>query len=156
MKDKTIEAFLRRDDIQEYLKQEDLDRVFDEWCKEYLTKYLRQFFESDVNINPLDYMTEVPPGYFFNEDMTKIIIPEGVQVLHQNCACLNKKLEEVYLPSTITRIFDNSFDGCTNLSKIYYNGTSDDFYDKLSVDDFCDDSEVTIYCSNGSFPWLST
>lgn len=156
MIDKTIEAFLRREDIQEYLAQEDLDRVFDEWCKEYLTKYLRQFFESDVNINPLDYMTEVLPGYFFNEDMTKIIIPEGIQVLHQNCACFNKKLEEVHLPSTVTRIFDNSFDSCPNLSKIYYNGTSDDFYDKVLVDDFCDDSDVTIYCTNGSFPWLST
>ena len=72
MIDNHTKDFLQREDIQEYLQQENLDTVFDEWSKEYLTKYLRQFFESYVNINPLDYMTEVPPGYFFNEDFTKL------------------------------------------------------------------------------------
>ena len=133
MIDNHTKDFLQREDIQEYLQQENLDAVFDEWSKEYLTKYLRKFFESDVNINPLDYMTQVPPGYFFNEDFTKIFIPEGVEVLHRNCCSILRALEEVHLPSTITRIFDGSFDDCTNLSKIYYNGTSDDFYGELPV-----------------------
>ena len=155
MKDKNIDAFLRNEDIQKYLAEEDLDGVFDEWSKEHLVKYLRQFFESDVKINPLDYMTEVPPGYFFNEEATKIVIPEGVRVLHQCCFYSLKTLEEVHLPSTVNRIFENSFGNCPKLSKIYYNGTSDDFYDKVVIDDFTD-NDVTIYCTNGSFPWTTT
>lgn len=156
MIDYYIKDFLQREDIQNYLKKENLDRVFDEWCAQYLTKSLKQFFELHANINPLDYMTEVPSGYFFNENITKIVIPEGVKLLHQNCGSLLKSLEEVHLPSTITVIHEYPFYSCPNLSKIYYNGTSNDFYTKVSVEDFCDDSDVRIHCTNGSFPWTTT
>ncbi|MCM1299722.1 MAG: leucine-rich repeat protein [Firmicutes bacterium] len=70
-----------------------------------------------------------------NPALTEMTFPEGVRELGDNdgiegvCySCAN--LTSVSLPSTLTELNPNSFDSCTSLTQVAYNGTKDQ-WDRL-------------------------
>lgn len=50
--------------------------------------------------------------------ITKVIIPEGVEVINESAFAYLTALEEVVLPSTLKKIQARAFEGCTKLTKI--------------------------------------
>jgi len=67
----------------------------------------------------------------YDTNSKKIIIPEGVTYIPEDCFRDFKNLEEVILPSTITHIGMGAFSGCSSLKKI-------NLPEGLKrVDDFC-------------------
>ena len=57
-----------------------------------------------------------------DDTITKVVIPEGVETIYAYAFAKLTALEEVVLPSTLTHIDQNAFDGCTNLKKITFSG----------------------------------
>lgn len=54
-------------------------------------------------------------------DTYKLTIMEGVERITESTFYLNKKLEEVHLPSTLTYIGNGAFNWCDNLKSVYVN-----------------------------------
>ena len=64
-----------------------------------------------INVNNGNQSFSSKDGIVFNKDKTKLICcPEG-------------KSDEYVIPNTVTSIADNAFNGCNNISNIYYYGT---------------------------------
>ncbi|MBQ8658108.1 MAG: leucine-rich repeat protein [Clostridia bacterium] len=56
--------------------------------------------------------------YIGDDTITKVIIPEGVEIIESYAFAALTKLEEVKLPTTLKRIGVGAFYGCTNLKTI--------------------------------------
>lgn len=83
--------------------------------------------------------------------ITKVVIPEGVEVIGAYAFAGLTALEEVVLPSTLTKIQYGAFYGCTALEKVSFSGAnnlqfinSDAFYGCTSLTDFDFDSIIAI------------
>lgn len=110
-----------------------------------------------ANIDPLMYMTEVPPCYLYNVKELKdktIEIPEGITTIgiyaFMNCDakaiilpdsvsmistrafenCTN--IREIHLPNNITFIGQEAFANCANLQKVYSDKTIEHWDDELT------------------------
>ena len=60
-----------------------------------------------------------------NQNLTKIIMNEGVTVIRTSAFASSKKLTSVVLPSSITTIEDSIFYKCKNLTTVYYRGSEE-------------------------------
>ena len=58
------------------------------------------------------------PMYIGNQDIKKVVIPEGVEKINPYAFANCKNLEEVVLPSTLTAIEYGAFYGCESLKRI--------------------------------------
>ena len=132
-----------------------------------------------AGINPLEYMTLVPPEYLFKStislaptvhipshvtellskafeetDITFMKVPEGVTSIGARCFAWCQGLETIELPVTLRHLYRGIFIGCFSLKTIKYSGTKDDWHniDKDSVwysHNFDAKSQVTIMCTDG-------
>ena len=64
---------------------------------------------------------------FAGSDIETIHFEEGVVDIGEGCFLNCTSLKEVYLPSTIMRINESVFEGCSNLSTISYGGRKRDW-----------------------------
>ena len=75
-----------------------------------------------VEKDPEDITEEDPstmePSYLGNDEITKIILPEGFEVIGAYAFAGLTALEEVVLPSTLTKIQQGAFEGCTSLRTV--------------------------------------
>lgn len=114
--------------------------------------YLTEFFNS-LEINPLEYMTEVPEYYMELSNKIKILkIPEGIEIINEGAfrGCTN--LKTVYFPSTLKGIREYAFHKCSYLSDVYYNGTMED-WNKVYIytNNYDLFSPTVIHCKDGEF-----
>lgn len=58
--------------------------------------------------------------YYGENTITKVVIPEGVEVIGAYAFAALTALEEVVLPSTLTKIQYGAFYGCTSLKKVSF------------------------------------
>lgn len=114
--------FLRSPKIQEALQENDLTTVYEEFPYKNVSD-LTEFF-IDIDINPLEYLTEVQPYMYLGLDMSKI-----------------------YIPDDVTRIWTAAFRNCYELEYIRI-PSSVDF---ITPDNFVHCPKLTIYCSEGSY-----
>ena len=84
------------------------------------------------------------------ENLTGLVVPEGVTEIPMNMLFETQKLTTLTLPTTITRIEAYIFYS-PNLTTINYNGTKAQ-WNAIEKDELWDDStgEYTIYCSDGN------
>lgn len=80
-------------------------------------------FSSCAMLNIFEMSQCSNPGIFSNgcitgTSLTNIKLPNGLKILKYNSFAGNKNLESVYLPPTVTQIYDYTFNGCTNLTEI--------------------------------------
>ena len=61
---------------------------------------------------------------YLGEDET-VKIPNGVEKIDRCCFYHNKRINTVYIPSSVKYISDKAFIGCTNLKKIYTKNSFD-------------------------------
>ena len=118
----------------------------------FMSTYLTELFNI-LEINPLEYMTEVPESYMeFSNKIKALKIPEGIEIINEGAfrGCTNLKI--VYFPSTLKRIREYAFDKCKYLSDVYYNGTMEDWnnlYIFIHNDGLF--SPTVIHCKDGEF-----
>ena len=62
---------------------------------------------------------------FQDVPIVSVKIPDGVSVIANGVFRNNKALKEVYIPSSVTKISDKVFDGCTALTTVRYGGTEE-------------------------------
>jgi len=72
-------------------------------------------------------------GYSFQKctQLKNIIIPEGVDVIGSKAFADCTSLEWVLMPSTITRIIDDTFENANEDVIVFYNGSSEKFYETV-------------------------
>lgn len=81
----------------------------------------RMFYDSDID--PLEYMTEVPEQFFAdNHDLLEISIPEGITRLCDSCFydCINVK--EIIVPRSVKQIDEWALAGLDNVKEITIEG----------------------------------
>lgn len=85
------------------------------------------FNKTQKEIDMSDF-TKIPEELFSNrDDIVTVVLPEGVEVICANAFENCKRLEEVYFPSTLSKIENEAFLNCINLKKAEYS-------DSVSVD----------------------
>ena len=92
--------------------------------------------------------TETIEGAFASTAIKKVIFPDGFKVIEE--ATFNKceNLETAFLPSTVTNIYLNAFDGCTNISSLICQATTPPMLDGNYVFDNC--HNLKAYVPSGS------
>ena len=79
-----------------------------------------------AGIDPLPYMSFVPPYFFINRSrMTSIKLPEGIAKLYVESFAECFDLKEIELLSTLQVINTGAFHDQNKLEKIIYRGTKD-------------------------------
>ena len=143
----TVTEFLKQEEIQELLASNDMETV----CFNWETKSgqnlrpLVKFFELN-GINPLEYMTMIPNGYFYFNPATTVIIPEGVETIHSNAFYRCRDLEEIHIPHSVKDIYKYAINMCIHLNKIVYDGTAKEF-NEISDNAFSTEA-VSIVCTD--------
>lgn len=70
-----------------------------------------------AGIDPLPYLTTLPPYFAYNLDIESIIIPSGIEYIDEG-AFWRSKVKHIVLPNTLKGISQNAFRDCQNLEKI--------------------------------------
>ena len=79
------------------------------------------------NINPLEYIDELPNYFAAELDIKKIIIPNGFINIPEGAFSDCSKLESIYIPKSVIDIGWAAFAGCNNLKDVYYEGTQEEW-----------------------------
>lgn len=108
----------------------------------------------NINIDPLDYLTEVP-AYFMSDVQARmdLILPNNITAIN-NFAFFGSWLHTLTVPTTCNYFGDRIFGSCKNLSYIIYNGTISEFRSiskdrKWRLD--IESSPVWVKCVDGRF-----
>lgn len=64
-------------------------------------------------------ITEIADGAFYNSNLEKIILPEGLQVIGDEAFQNAGWITSISIPNTVIKIGKNVFDDCSNLKYIY-------------------------------------
>ncbi len=125
-----------------------------------------QYIPKDEN----DEISEEDPYYskitYWGDDtITKVVIPEGVETIGRYAFAALTALEEVVLPSTLTKIQYGAFYGCTALKKVTFSGANnlqfvnnEAFYDCTALNSVSLNSIVAIgdrAFANTKLMWVS-
>ena len=70
------------------------------------------------NINPLNYMDEVPGYFAFGLDIEDFVIPNNITRIGYSAFYCCNNLNSVTIPSSVTSISDYAFSGCSSLEEI--------------------------------------
>lgn len=91
-------------------------------------------FKDCINLKTVEISSQTPclEDSFVNcIGLENIVIPNGVETIRGSFSgCIN--LKTITLPITVTSILEDSFDGCSSLSNVYYNGT-ETMWEEVSI-----------------------
>lgn len=121
-------------------------------------KFTRLFTEAmlEADINPLNYMEDVPKRYLDGSSISAVNIPVGITHIREysfaRCSNLEEidipegvayilegafmncsKVERIHLPSTLKFIDFSVFAGCTSLKQVTFAGTVDYWVNVVTV-----------------------
>ena len=106
------------------------------------------FYKFDIN--PLEYMNEVPDYYNYNRKMEFFDIPNGIKIIRQQAFDGCEKLQKVTIPGSVCTIEQWAFWDCGGLQDINYNGTIGQWHQIKRVGKWnYNTGEYTIHCSDG-------
>jgi len=103
-------------------------------------------------INVPSTLEKLPQGSFSGHNCLSITIPEGVSYIGQS-AIRGGRLEEIYLPSTLTYFHQNDLYSSNSdiIEKIHYNGTIEEYRRNVGLwsEDNLHENGYIVYCSDG-------
>lgn len=120
----TLKNLLNNLEIQAALNQGNFKRVYDVTNGTFVTPEFTQLC-LESNINPLNYMDEVPNSYLANSDIESIIIPDRIKTISLFVFYYCTKLTNITIPNSVTTIGKYAFYDCVKLMDINYNGTKE-------------------------------
>ena len=167
-----IKEFLKRDDIQEYIRMEDLDKVYLTYIDENnnlagCAEITNIFIEAGVD--PLEYVREIYPYMYAGLRIENITIPQHITVVGYYafycCADLNniimsddidyigegafkycKNLTRITIPELVEKVYPDTFEGCDSMKVVNVIG----HHTRLPEDDFFCSGNFKIRCYEGS------
>lgn len=84
------------------------------------------------SLTEFDFSTsnkELSPNQFNSTSLKEVIISNNISVIPVSCFNKMTKLETLYLPCSITEIQASSFNFCSSLKDIYYDGTYSEWFE---------------------------
>ena len=139
MDKKTLEEvvkFIKRPDIKSAFENSDFDYIYD------IANSRSEFFNSlvtlfclEANINPLNYMDNVPVNYcnlsthFSDPDdpykkyLENLIIPDNIKAIHKDAFHDCKQIRTLTISEGVKTIGDSAFYGCVRLKELYLPST---------------------------------
>lgn len=98
-----------------------------------------------------DSVVSISPRAFFEcPDITAIIIPNRVKTIGA-WAFYHTSITSIVIPESVTTVEDVGFDGCHELTKVYYKGNEPEF----SYNEPMLSNKFTIYYLNGKLGWTA-
>ncbi len=79
------------------------------------------------NINPLEYMGEVPKYFAYGLDIEEIVIPDNITSIGSYAFDGCSKLSSITIGNSVTSIGSAAFLHCNKLKDIYYEGSEEDW-----------------------------
>lgn len=176
IKDITISSYVEKIGYYAFFSCYNLENIYyngtpDDWCNinmesspmecanniyfidrngtiEHNGKYYKKITELVVP----DSISEICDGLFMNFSMNKVVISNGINKIGIRAFSCCDNLTEIVIPNSIKDICFDSFGGCLNLSKVYYEGTIDE-WQEINIDSYnIDLLNSTIYYYSGTAP----
>lgn len=143
--------------------------VQDNYDVGYITTLLRQ-----CDIQPLDYLTNIPKAYMFDQPVTDVTIPDHIVYIFEKAFSYCEQLRSIDIPEGVLELGDDCFYGCyrltrvklplslkyigaecfgsTGLNDIFYNGTFEQWQD-ISIDSYGAFPKIlpTLHCIDGDY-----
>ena len=115
-----IKEFLRREDIQQLLQEENLDEIYrlSAYESHYSASDLTTFF-IDNKINFINYITRIYPFMFEFVDINVFEIPSNIIEICEYGFSNCEKLERLKINNSVTKIGFDAFLDCINLNTIH-------------------------------------
>ncbi len=110
-----------KDYIEKYkadMEKEDFDALYSHMTAQTMAAFLTEAL-LEADINPLDYLTEIPKYYGQQVSMFKTLdVPDQITVIDENAFSSCPALIEVTLPEGLLAIRNAAFYACNKLEKI--------------------------------------
>lgn len=147
-----IKQFLPMPEVQEYLRNEDMNSVLVSW-KSYVTlnyRPLRKYF-NEIGIEPIDYLTVLPDCYYYYEVFNNPVytVPANIKELITASFYRVKNLKKVIIPKSVECIHVGAFLECKGFEEIQYEGTVEEFNKICNTS--VSNTAVKIICTDGTF-----
>lgn len=148
-----IGQFLKQDNIQLLLEQNDLNEVYWEFSKRVsrqaevaeLTNFLLK-----IDINPLEHMSFVIPWMFAGLEIRNIEIPKNINEISTYAFGFCDNLQEVIVPNSVHVIGTRAFQNCSSLTYV----TLPNDLKGMQIDIFKNSPNVIIKCGEGTLGQL--
>ena len=97
-----------------------------------------------------DYPDEYPGFYDYKDEITSIIVNDGITYLGEYLFYGLDSVLSVSLPSTVTQIYDNAFSECYYITDIYFSGTNSQ-WNSIAFGEGNDIlTQALVHCSDGA------
>ena len=112
---------------EEELNNNDFSAIYNSIDMQYLVPPAFTALLLKNNINPLEYMNEVPNSFAKALDIEKFIIPANVTSIGYWAFedCVN--LSSIEIPKSVIIIGGSAFHNCPKLKDVYYTGSEEDW-----------------------------
>ena len=91
---------------------------------------------------------EIQPYTFASSELVNVVINEGTTTILNEAFSHCYDLTDVWLPKSLTDVATSAFWSCTRLENIYYNSTSNDFYNLNITIDMIDSDSINVHCTD--------
>ena len=127
--------------------------TFDSKLSQYSLKTQSIIYDmiQSCDIHPIDYLSYVPLGYFYQTCQEKCVIPNHISEICM-FAFGGDTLKELHIPSSVKSIAASAFKDCRYLKDIYFDGESQELMLIKSKHDTWEepfkyaDAPITIHC----------
>lgn len=144
-----IRSFIER--YSDLIDEKDFDTLYSQQCTKDLGYSVNTITGIMLlsDINPLMYLKNTIPEDMFNSlPITGINIPDHIEIIGEYAFFYCDKLETVSLPKSLTKIYSNAFGGCEKLKNVIYNGTAQEWKDKVRINPSVGKLKPTSYLMN--------
>lgn len=111
-------------------------------------------FTSCTNLTSVTLSSNVEcigSGAFSNCDLTSVTIPDGALSIGSTAFYGNKKLTSIWLTNSVVEIGQEAFNDCSELTDIYFEGTSDEWIAISKGLNWIITTDYKIHCTDGDF-----
>lgn len=116
MADREVIDFLNSN--LQLLKKNDFDKIFS-IANMGLKGKIFDFVHTELGLNPLKYMSEIPDNLFYTSQLKGIIIPDSIKRINTNAFC-NDTIENIQVDSPSVQLSAGAFMDCDALKSIKF------------------------------------
>jgi hypothetical protein len=143
-----IREFLKEENIQKLLEEDELDKVYYEFTKRVSLTEVADLtmFLLNMGINPLDYMSFVAPFMFVGLEIRNIDMSNNITEISARAFAFCNELKEIVIPNSVHSIGRRAFQNCQSLTYV----TLPNNLKGMEIDIFKNSPNVIIRCGEGT------